>query len=81
MGNVRYTCHIRKKEIHLYRRNRMGKIYQNFLELIGNTPLLEVKNIEKNLGLEARILVKLEYLNPAGIVKDRAARFMIEDAE
>lgn len=81
MGNVRYTCHIRKKEIHLYRRNRMGKIYQNFLELIGNTPLLEVKNIEKNLGLEARILVKLEYLNPAGSVKDRAARFMIEDAE
>ena len=59
----------------------MGKIYQNFLELIGNTPLLEVKNIEKNLGLEARILVKLEYLNPAGSVKDRAARFMIEDAE
>ena len=59
----------------------MGKIYQNFLELIGNTPLLEVKNIEKHLNLEAKILVKLEYLNPAGSVKDRAARAMIEEAE
>ncbi len=59
----------------------MGKIYQNFLELIGNTPLLEVTNIEKHLNLEAKILVKLEYLNPAGSVKDRAARFMIEEAE
>lgn len=59
----------------------MAKIYQNFLELIGNTPLLEVKNIEKHLNLEAKILVKLEYLNPAGSVKDRAARAMIEEAE
>ena len=59
----------------------MAMIYQNFLELIGNTPLLEVKNIEKHLNLEAKILVKLEYLNPAGSVKDRAARAMIEEAE
>ncbi len=59
----------------------MGKIYQGALNLIGNTPLLEVVNIEKELDLKARVLVKLEYLNPAGSVKDRAAKFMIEDAE
>ena len=58
-----------------------GRIYQNVTELIGHTPLLEVVNIEKDLGLQARILVKLEYLNPAGSVKDRVARAMIEDAE
>lgn len=58
-----------------------GRIYQNVTELIGHTPLLEVLNIEKDLGLQARILVKLEYLNPAGSVKDRVARAMIEDAE
>ncbi len=57
-----------------------GRIYQNVTELIGHTPLLEVVNIEKDLGLQARILVKLEYLNPAGSVKDRVARAMIEDA-
>jgi cysteine synthase A len=51
------------------------------LGLIGNTPLVEVANIEKELGLEATILVKLEYLNPAGSVKDRVAKAMIEDAE
>ena len=51
------------------------------MDLIGNTPLVEVKNIEKELGLEARVLVKLEYLNPAGSVKDRVAKAMIEDAE
>ena len=50
-------------------------------DLIGNTPLVEVKNIEKELGLEARVLVKLEYFNPAGSVKDRIAKGMIEDAE
>ena len=59
----------------------MGKIYQNIEELIGRTPLLEVAGIEKELGLLSKILVKLEYLNPAGSVKDRAAKFMIEDAE
>ncbi|MCR5581607.1 MAG: cysteine synthase A [Pseudobutyrivibrio sp.] len=59
----------------------MSKIYKGFTEIIGNTPLLEVTNIEKELGLEARVLVKLEYLNPAGSVKDRAAKYMIEDAE
>ena len=59
----------------------MGKIDKNAAELVGNTPLLEVGNIEKNLGLEAKILVKLEYFNPAGSAKDRIALNMIEDAE
>lgn len=59
----------------------MADIYKGVLELIGNTPLMEAANIEKELGLEARILVKLEYLNPAGSIKDRTARAMIEDAE
>ena len=59
----------------------MSNIYKGTLDLIGNTPLVEVVNIEKKLGLEASVLVKLEYLNPAGSVKDRVARAMIEDAE
>lgn len=59
----------------------MAKIYQGVSELIGNTPLLAVTNLKKELGLHADILVKLEYLNPAGSVKDRAAKAMIEDAE
>ena len=59
----------------------MPNIYKGTLELIGNTPLVEVINIEKKLGLEAEVLVKLEYFNPAGSVKDRVAKAMIEDAE
>ena len=59
----------------------MAKIYKNAAELVGNTPLLEIGNIEKNLGLEAKVLVKLEYFNPAGSAKDRIALSMIEDAE
>ena len=59
----------------------MSKIYKGTLGLIGNTPLVEVTNIEKELGLEATVLVKLEYFNPAGSVKDRIAKAMIEDAE
>ena len=59
----------------------MVKIYNGTIDLIGNTPLVGVKNIEKELGLEARVLVKLEYFNPAGSVKDRIAKGMIEDAE
>ena len=59
----------------------MAKIYKGASELIGNTPLVEVTNIEKELGLKATILVKLEYFNPAGSVKDRIAKAMIEDAE
>ncbi len=59
----------------------MSKIYQSALELIGNTPLVEARNLERQLGLEAKLLVKLEYLNPAGSVKDRIAKAMIEDAE
>ena len=59
----------------------MSKIYKGTLGLIGNTPLVEVANIEKELALEATVLVKLEYFNPAGSVKDRIAKAMIEDAE
>lgn len=59
----------------------MAKIYENILELIGNTPLVEVKNIAAAEGLLARVLIKLEALNPAGSVKDRVAKAMIEDAE
>ncbi len=59
----------------------MSKIYGNLTELVGNTPLLEVKSIEKELQLEARLVVKLEYFNPGGSVKDRVALAMIEDAE
>ncbi len=59
----------------------MAGYYMGTLDLIGHTPLVEVANIEKELGLEAKILVKLEYFNPAGSVKDRVAKAMIEDAE
>ena len=56
-------------------------VYKNALELIGKTPLMEACALEKELGLEANLLLKLEYLNPAGSVKDRAAKAMVEDAE
>ena len=56
-------------------------IYKSVTELVGKTPLLEVGNIEKELNLKARVLVKLEYFNPAGSVKDRVALSMIEEAE
>ena len=59
----------------------MAKIYQNLTELVGNTPLLQLKNIEKEEGLAARLIVKLEYFNPGGSVKDRIALAMIEAAE
>ena len=59
----------------------MANIYKNAIELIGRTPLLELTHIEKEYGLEARLLAKLEYFNPAGSVKDRVAKQMIEDAE
>lgn len=59
----------------------MGNIKKSVEELIGKTPLLEVCNLEKNYHMNARILAKLEYLNPAGSVKDRAAKYMIQDAE
>ncbi len=59
----------------------MSKIYKGTLDLIGNTPLVEVVNLEKSENLEAALLVKLEYFNPAGSVKDRIAKAMIEDAE
>ncbi|MBQ3072964.1 MAG: cysteine synthase A [Oscillospiraceae bacterium] len=59
----------------------MANIYRGMPELIGGTPLMETVNLERELGLGARLLVKLEYLNPAGSVKDRAAKFMIADAE
>ena len=59
----------------------MAAYYKGTLGLIGNTPLVEVVNMEKELGLRATVLVKLEYLNPAGSVKDRIAKAMLEDAE
>lgn len=59
----------------------MGRIYTSIDELIGNTPLLQLKNIEKKYGLQARLLAKLEYLNPAGSVKDRVAKAMLDQAE
>lgn len=59
----------------------MANIYKSTWDLIGNTPLMEVTNLEKKYQLEAKILVKLEYFNPAGSVKDRLAKAMIEDAE
>lgn len=59
----------------------MTRIFNNAVELIGNTPLVEVSNMEKLYNTKARVLVKVEYLNPAGSVKDRAAQYMIADAE
>lgn len=59
----------------------MSKIYKNVSELIGNTPIVEFTNIEKKYSLSTKVLAKLEYFNPAGSVKDRVAKAMIEDAE
>lgn len=59
----------------------MSNIYSRADQLIGKTPLLELTHIEREIGLEARILAKLEYFNPAGSVKDRIAKAMIDDAE
>lgn len=59
----------------------MANYYKGTLELIGNTPLVEMVNIERELGLDSKVLAKLEYFNPAGSVKDRIAKAMIEDAE
>ena len=59
----------------------MARVYQNLTALVGGTPLLEVSNIEKSEGLKARVIVKLEYFNPGGSVKDRIALAMIEAAE
>lgn len=59
----------------------MANIYKGIIGLIGNTPLVELVNVEKDLGLEATLLAKVEYFNPAGSVKDRIAKSMIEDAE
>ena len=59
----------------------MEKIYTNIDQLIGNTPLVELKVIEEELSLKASVIAKLEYFNPAGSVKDRAALFMINEAE
>ena len=56
-------------------------IYKKITDLIGNTPLLELENLEKKFGLEAKLVAKLEYFNPAGSVKDRIAKAMVDDAE
>ena len=78
MQLIKHTNQVGKKKERIY---IMAAIYKGTLGLIGNTPLVEPVNLEKELGLEATILVKLEYLNPAGSVKDRVAKAMIEDAE
>ena len=59
----------------------MGKIYTSSAQLIRHTPMLELSNIEKQYGLKAKLIAKLEYFNPSGSVKDRIAKAMIEDAE
>lgn len=59
----------------------MANIYKSAIELVGGTPLMEAAHLEEKLGLQAKLLLKLEYLNPAGSVKDRAAKYMIETAE
>ena len=59
----------------------MSRVFHSITEFIGYTPLTEAMNIEKELGLGSRLLLKLEYMNPAGSVKDRAALFMLRDAE
>ena len=59
----------------------MAEVYRNVEQLIGRTPLMEVCRLEKHYSLKARLLVKLEYLNPTGSAKDRAASFMIREAE
>ena len=59
----------------------MSKVYTSADQLIGKTPLLELTHLEKSLGLEAKLVAKLEYFNPAGSVKDRIAKAIIEDAE
>ena len=59
----------------------MAGIFKGMTELVGNTPLVEAVNLEKKEGLKARLLLKLEYFNPAGSVKDRVGKAMIEDAE
>ena len=59
----------------------MSKIYTSADQLIGKTPLLELTHIEKKYGLKAKVLAKLEYFNPAGSVKDRVAKKMLDDAE
>ncbi len=77
VGEVGYNGAIQKKKGGI----EMAGYYEGTLGLIGNTPLVEVVNIEKELGLEANVFVKLEYFNPAGSVKDRIAKAMLEDAE
>ena len=57
------------------------KVYNQISDLIGKTPLLELTNYEKENNIQAKIIAKLEYFNPAGSVKDRIAKFMIDDAE
>lgn len=59
----------------------MSRIYKSAAELIGQTPLMELTNLEKKLGLEASVLAKIEYFNPAGSAKDRVAKMMLADAE
>ena len=67
--------------MHYKEEQKMSKIYTSITQLIGNTPLLELSHLEEAYQLQAKIIAKLEYLNPAGSIKDRIAKAMIEDAE
>ncbi len=69
------------QQFNIKKENTMSKIYTSADQLIGKTPLLELAHIEKELGLKAKVLAKLEYFNPAGSVKDRIGKAMIDDAE
>lgn len=79
--NIVYVCIVKKQKLNFKNITEMSKIYKSADELIGHTPLLELSRIESAHNLQAKIIAKLEYFNPAGSVKDRVAKAMIEDAE
>ena len=69
------------KKIKLSKEMYVLKVYESISELVGKTPLIELKNFERNNGLKARVVAKAEYFNPAGSAKDRIAKMMIDEAE
>lgn len=79
--NIVYVCIVKKQKLNFKNITEMSKIYKSADELIGHTPLLELSRIESAHNLQAKIIAKLEYFNPAGSVKDRIAKAMIEEAE
>lgn len=80
---TKYDCTMIEQQSGFIRKGdrNMENVKQSVVELIGKTPVMEICNLEKNYEMQARVLVKLEYLNPSGSVKDRAAKYMIQDAE